>query len=164
MNHNLEPVAVTLLGDVRLLGAPQLKGGWTHCYRPLGAESLRVETPPSRGARGGRAATGSGDAAEGSSHILWSRYTAGDALTCIQSWDSCGAVRLPVARVRPRFLVPVSGSRECNRSARARSPWTESTGLMLVLQMLQTDPTDCQSVLVEIQIDLTDFHVVLSPT
>src|SRR5271170_8009936 len=35
---------------------------------------------------------------------------------------------------------------------------------MSVLQVLQTDPTNWQSVLVEMQIDPTDFHVVLSPS
>src|SRR5271170_8405738 len=35
---------------------------------------------------------------------------------------------------------------------------------MSVLQVLQTDPTNWQSVLVEMQIDPTDFHVVLTPS
>src|SRR5271155_724515 len=48
-----------------------------------GVRSPRAETPPSQGARSGRAATGSGDAAIGSSRIVCSGYTAGDALTRI---------------------------------------------------------------------------------
>ena len=48
-----------------------------------GVLSLRGETLLSRGARSGCAATGSGDTAIGSSCIICSGYTAGDALTHI---------------------------------------------------------------------------------
>src|SRR5271170_6710034 len=69
----------------------------------------------------------------------------------------------PSAQVPTCFgETPTSGGRSqaeyvIGRLEPGPPPWTEPTGLMSVLQMIQTDPTDFKSVLAEIETDPTAF-------